>query len=95
VVSGDKPFAAGAYDENSPLRAACCPVPGADRPEGAVEPPTAAWNAVFSGHDSRHGHCALGPDSGEHHTPSEWLDLGSFARTYDFLVALLRRLTEG
>jgi dipeptidase D len=96
-VSGDKPFAAWAYDENSPLRAACLSLyRETTGREGMVKATHGGVECgIIRGKIPDMDIVALGPDSGEHHTPSEWLDLGSFARTCDFLVALLRRLAEG
>lgn len=37
---------------------------------------------------------SIGPDSGELHTPDEWMDLDSFGRLYTFLLAFLARLCE-
>ena len=37
---------------------------------------------------------ATGPDAGGAHTPEEWLDIASLARTCDYVAALLRALTE-
>jgi dipeptidase D len=35
---------------------------------------------------------AIGPDADCIHTPDEWLSLPSFARTYEYILAVLRRL---
>ena len=37
---------------------------------------------------------SIGPTMRDFHTPEEWLDLRSFAETFEFLTLLLKRLTE-
>ena len=35
---------------------------------------------------------AMGPNLGGAHTPDEWLDLKSFGRTYEYILAVLKKL---
>ncbi len=37
---------------------------------------------------------SMGPDSGELHTPSEWMDIASFGRVYTLLLTVLEKLTK-
>ncbi len=95
-ITCDAPYPAWTYDPNSPLRAACMELyKERTGQEGTVKAVHGGLECgIIRGIIPDMDIVALGPTSDMHHTPEEWLDLSSFARTYDYLVAVLAKLAN-